>query len=201
MKNSAILKYDNQVPRYTSYPTAPNFTPKITGEIYVDWLKNLPSSKNLSLYFHIPFCKQLCWYCGCYTKATQRYEPIEDYVHILTSEIKIIGDLLNEKKHQISHIHFGGGSPTILHENSFQHLINSIKNNFNLTKNVEIAIEVDPRNLSENDIKNYALCGVNRVSIGAQDFNPEVQIAINREQSFDLIHDCINLFRQLKSII
>jgi len=86
MKNQIILKYDSQVPRYTSYPTAPHFTPEIDSKIYTSWLKKLPKTENLSLYIHIPFCHQMCWYCGCYTKVTKRYAPVEDYAHILARQ-------------------------------------------------------------------------------------------------------------------
>lgn len=194
--NGIILKYDRQTPRYTSYPTAPHFGSEVNHQTYESWLKELPCAENLSLYFHIPFCKQLCWYCGCYTKATQRYAPVEDYVHILMREVKIVSEILGTKKPHVSHIHFGGGSPTILHKDTFKDLMNSIRSEFSITPNSEIAIEVDPRNLGEDDIGNYAKHGVNRVSIGVQDFNHEVQLAINREQSFDLVYDCVKLFRK-----
>ncbi len=193
--SSLILKYDKQIPRYTSYPTAPHFNLEINSDIHKSWLKDLPEDENLSLYFHIPFCNQLCWYCGCYTKATQRYAPVEDYVHILAREIKIVKNLL-KKNHQISHIHFGGGSPTILIPQTFEFLINLIKQEFKITKNAEIAIEVDPRNINEEKVATYAKAGINRVSIGVQDFNLEVQKAINREQSFEVVYDCIKLFRK-----
>jgi oxygen-independent coproporphyrinogen III oxidase len=196
IEDEVILKYDNQVPRYTSYPTAPHFSAKINGEIYADWLKNLPEEETISLYFHIPFCKQLCWYCGCYTKATQRYAPVEDYVHILLREIRIVSEKLKGKNCKVSHIHFGGGSPTILLPESFDLLMQTIKSEFEITNDAEIAIEVDPRNVNEEKVASYAKSGINRVSIGVQDFNQEVQVAINREQSFDVVYDCIKLFRK-----
>lgn len=196
MSDEIILKYDRQIPRYTSYPTAPHFRSDINSEIYSSWLTELPNEETLSLYFHIPFCKQLCWYCGCYTKATRRYAPIEDYIHILIREIKIISSLLGQKKRHVTHIHFGGGSPTILHKDTFHHLMMAIRTEFIITSDAEIAIEVDPRNLVGDDIKNYAKEGINRVSIGVQDFNHEVQLAINREQSFDLVYDCVKLFKK-----
>lgn len=190
-----ILKYDRQTPRYTSYPTAPHFKSNITSEIYGSWLKDIPKEENLSLYFHIPFCKQLCWYCGCYTKATRRYAPVEDYIHLLLREIKIVATFLNQKRH-ISHIHFGGGSPTILHKDTFHQLMKAIRTEFNINSDAEIAIEVDPRNISEDDVKAYAKEGINRVSIGVQDFNHEVQLAINREQSFEVVYDCVKFFKK-----
>lgn len=197
IKNSVILKYDSQVPRYTSYPAAPHFNTAINSASHSTWLNNLPSQEKLSLYIHIPFCQQLCWYCGCYTKITQRYAPIENYAHILAREIKIVANTLGKKKRKVSHIHFGGGSPTILLPETFVHLMKTINSAFIIEKNAEIAIEVDPRNINEEKVSTYVKMGVNRASIGVQDFNPDVQKAINREQSFDIVYDCVKLFRKL----
>jgi len=195
VKDKTIIKYDSNIPRYTSYPTAPHFK-SLDEKNYIDWLKVLPKNEDLSLYFHIPFCKQLCHYCGCYTKITNRYAPIEDYTHILTREIAIISELIAEQNLQVSHIHFGGGSPTILLPETFEYLFKTIRRQFNIKKNAQIAIEVDPRTMNEEKVISYAKMGVNRVSIGVQDFNHDVQIAINREQSFDLVYDTIKLFRK-----
>lgn len=192
--NSTILKYDRQVPRYTSYPTAPHFKEDIGFENYKSWLKALDEKEKLSLYFHIPFCQQMCWYCGCFTKITQRYAPIEDYVSLLIREIKIIGEILGQK-HLVEHIHFGGGSPTILPKSMIQDLMATIRDNFTINKNAQIAIEIDPRTVNEEKIACYANEGINRASLGIQDFNHEVQIAINREQSFDMVYDAVKCLR------
>jgi oxygen-independent coproporphyrinogen-3 oxidase len=196
MLKNLLLKYDKQLPRYTSYPTAPHFSSEVNREIYSSWLQNLSPQKTLSLYFHLPFCQQLCWYCGCYTKITKRYEPVEDYTEILLQEIRLVSALLRKKNHKVSHIHFGGGSPTIFLPDSFENLMRVIRNEFSIAENAEIAIEVDPRNVGEEKISAYAKSGVNRVSIGVQDFNREVQIAVNREQSFDLVYSCVKLFKK-----
>lgn len=192
---SKILKYDAQVPRYTSYPTAPHFSSAVDGKIYHDWLKDLPEDEPLSLYFHIPFCQQMCWYCGCYTKITKRYAPVEDYAHLLIREIKIIADIFSQKR-KVAHIHFGGGSPTILLPETFTKIMEAVQKNFVISKDAEIAIEVDPRSVNEEKIMNYAQMGVNRASLGVQDFNLEVQRAINREQPFDLVYDVVKNFRK-----
>ncbi len=195
--NYVIAKYDSQVPRYTSYPTAPHFSSTVNGEVYLNWLQASSPKQALSLYIHIPFCEQLCWYCGCYTKATKRYAPIEDYVHILAREIKMVAALLRQKNQQVLHIHFGGGSPTILQPKDFNYLMQTIRSEFvELSDNAEIAIEVDPRNINEEKIAAYAAQKINRVSIGVQDFNCQVQEAINRQQSFELVYDCVRLFRK-----
>lgn len=193
-----LVKYDGQFPRYTSYPTAPHFSDKVDAKKYETWLKDLPEKQNLSLYFHIPFCDKLCWYCGCYTTITKRYAPVENYVQILIHEIRLIADLIKEKNHKISHIHFGGGSPTILFPGTFYDLMHEVRSHFAINDDAEIAIEIDPRNINEEKIRTYAQEGINRASIGVQDFNDEVQKAINREQSFDVVYECVKLLRKHK---
>ncbi len=191
-----LLKYEGNFPRYTSYPTAPHFA-AIEAKTYVSWLENL-QEQNLSLYFHIPFCDQLCWYCGCFTTVTKRYSPIKNYVEILKKEIDLVAQIITAKSNKISHIHFGGGSPTMLNADDFLDLVNHIKKSFILTKDAELAIEIDPRNIDEIKIAAYAKAGVNRASLGVQDFNIEVQKAINRQQSFDVVKNAVDLLRQNK---
>ncbi len=191
-----LLKYDGNYPRYTSYPTAPHFSDKITSQTYQNWLKNLPENQRISLYFHIPFCQQMCWYCGCFTTITKRYAPIENYVRTLIDEFRLVADLVAQKNLQVSHIHFGGGSPTILLPQDFAEIMQEIRQHFVITSDAEIAIEIDPRNVNEEKIKTYAREGINRASIGVQDFNVDVQKAINREQSFDVVYDCVKMLRQ-----
>ena len=191
-----ILNYDGQFPRYTSYPTAPHFSSEINGATYEQWLCTLPPQDSISLYIHIPFCNQLCWYCGCSTRITNNEASIEAYINALKQEITLVASLLSSKNHRVTHIHFGGGSPTLLSPQLFLDLMNTIRTLFNVDHYAEIAIEVDPRTVNEEKISAYANAQINRVSIGAQDFNHEVQQAINREQSFDLVESCINLFHQ-----
>lgn len=196
MSSDLLLKYDGNFPRYTSYPTAPHFSENFSYKTYQSWLKDLPPKQSLSLYFHIPFCDELCWYCGCFTTITKRYQPISNYLEILLQEIELIADLLKEKNHKVSHIHFGGGSPTIISSSDFQNLMQKIADSFSFAKNAEIAIEIDPRNINEEKIKTYAESGINRASIGVQDFNLEVQKAINRQQSFEVVKNCVDLLRK-----
>ncbi len=191
-----ILNYEGQYPRYTSYPTAPHFSPEINGAIYAQWLQTLPSQDKLSLYIHIPFCRQLCWYCGCSTKITNNDVSIAAYIKVLKKEIALVASFLSSKNHCVTHIHFGGGSPTLLSPQLFLDLMNTIHAAFNVENHAEIAIEIDPRTVNEEKINAYATAHVNRVSIGAQDFNREVQQAINREQSFKLVQSSISLFHQ-----
>lgn len=195
ISSELLLKYSGNFPRYTSYPTAPNFSDKVDSKTYKNWLENLPSNQDISLYFHIPFCQQMCWYCGCFTTVTKRYAPIENYVQILIDELRLTADLIREKNLKIAHIHFGGGSPTMVLPQDFSEIMGEVRQHFCVNSDAEIAIEIDPRNINEEKIKTYAKKGVNRASIGVQDFNPDVQKAINREQSFETVYDCVKVLR------
>ncbi len=159
-----LLKFDRPVPRYTSYPTAPHFRPVINTNDYMNLIQLCPEDKNISLYLHIPFCSKLCWFCGCNTQITHRYAPIENYMQLLMREIKIAADIFKTRR-TVSHIHFGGGSPTILNANDFIKLTGELRKNFNIPPDAKIAIEVDPRRISEAKVAAYAKCGVNRASI------------------------------------
>jgi oxygen-independent coproporphyrinogen-3 oxidase len=108
-----LTKYDRRVPRYTSYPTALQFTPAVQGDSYRAWLGDLDPALPLSLYFHIPFCDSLCWFCGCHTKVVRRYAPIAAYLEVLLRELDLVADLLPGRR-KVCHVHLGGGTPTIL---------------------------------------------------------------------------------------
>jgi len=181
-----------RLPRYTSYPTALEFD-ELDPALYAKWLGDLPDDQPVSLYFHIPFCEKLCWFCGCFTKISNSYEPIQRYLDSLRQEISLIGGIAGRKK--VSHIHFGGGSPTIINAESFQDLMALVRENFEILPEAEIAVEIDPRTCSQDKVTAYAASGVNRVSLGIQDFNVEVQQAINRVQPDALIADNLRWFR------
>lgn len=193
--NQKILKYNNLAPRYTSYPTAPHFNNEITSDVYKSWLKTIADNENISLYFHIPFCEKLCHYCGCHTKIVNYEDPIINYVEHLIMELELLSQTLT-KKHNVIHIHFGGGTPTILKPVLFDKLIAKLKQLFTISAEVEFAIEVDPRTVDEAKVKSYAANGVNRISFGIQDFNLEVQEAINRVQPYELVANVTELFRK-----
>jgi oxygen-independent coproporphyrinogen-3 oxidase len=193
--NSKILKYNNLAPRYTSYPTAPHFTDKINSDIYKSWLQQINKDQTLSLYFHIPFCRKLCHYCGCHTKVVNFDDPINNYIDLLMLELDLLKQNLNHDN-EVIHIHFGGGTPTILEPKIFDKLIAKVRSLFKFSKNIEFAIEVDPRTITEEKVKSYADNGVNRISFGIQDFDLEVQEAINRVQSFELVKNITELFRK-----
>lgn len=192
--HEALLRENQKVPRYTSYPTAPHFTADVGHDTVMGWLSGLDEDASLSLYLHVPFCRKMCWYCGCNTRATRQYSPLRDYLDYLFREIDLVGHTLAGRG-SVSHIHFGGGSPSMLQSDDFSALMHKIRSTFKVADGAEIAIELDPREVSEAKVAAYALAGVNRASLGIQDFHAEVQDAINRRQPFPVVYDAVKLLR------
>lgn len=188
MTTAAALasKYDLRVPRYTSYPTAPHFSAAVDGRRYRTWLAEIDPRQPLSLYFHIPFCDSMCWFCGCYTKIVQQYQPILDYLETLRQEIALIANAL-PGRFTARHLHWGGGSPTMLKAEDWLRLVEALRAAFDIAAEAELAVEVDPRDTTEAYVAALAQAGVNRVSIGVQDFDATVQAAVNRLQPFSTV--------------
>ena len=184
MASKLLERHDLRVPRYTSYPTAPHFHAGVTAQTYGDWLRNLPGAAPLSLYLHIPYCHEMCWYCGCHTKATRRYTPVRDYVGVLQAEIARVADTIGSRQ-AVRHVHWGGGTPTILSDNDLAAVMTGLRDRFDVADDAEIAIEADPRSLSYEKAVALADAGVTRASLGVQDCNAHVQAAINRVQPFE----------------
>jgi oxygen-independent coproporphyrinogen-3 oxidase len=176
-------RYNQPVPRYTSYPTAPHFHPGVDAGTYRLWLETLPEGKAVSLYLHIPFCAEMCWYCGCHTKVAVRYAPIADYTATLAREIALVAAIIGRRA-PVGHIHWGGGTPTQLAPDDFLRLMDGLRTHFDVRPDAEIAIEADPRTLDAPRIGALAEAGVTRASLGVQDLNAHVQNAINRVQPF-----------------
>ena len=195
MRPDLAAKYDLRVPRYTSYPTAPHFHPGVTAETYGGWLSGMDPKLELSLYLHIAFCAEMCWFCGCHTKITKRYGPVAAYMEALWREIEMVADALPSRM-TARHIHFGGGSPTILKSADFVRTIDLLKSRFLLKDGAEVAVEMDPRTADEAYIKAMAGAGVTRASIGVQDLDPKVQAAINRIQPYEVTERVVNWLRQ-----
>lgn len=175
---------EERIPRYTSYPTAPQFTGSIGHEGYGSWLEAIPSEATASLYLHVPFCRSMCWYCGCNTTITQRDAPIVDYLAVLRREIDLVAQRLSAPL-SVCHVHFGGGTPTIVEPSEFGALIDLLRQNFSLGSATEVAVEIDPRTLTRAMTAALGEAGVTRASLGVQSFDPVVQRAINRIQSFE----------------
>ena len=175
---------EERLPRYTSYPTAPHFSQAVGPESYADWLEALPRHATASLYLHVPFCRAMCWYCGCHTSVARRDEPITAYASSLRREIEQVARRI-DCRIMVDHVHFGGGTPTIMAPESFADVMKSIRQGFFVLASAEVAVEIDPRTLSARMIDALALGGVNRASLGVQSFDATVQRAINRIQSFE----------------
>ena len=184
---------ETAAPRYTSYPTAPQFKQDVTANRYASWLSALPEAARLSLYIHVPYCAQLCNYCGCYTKAVRRRDPIDDYAERLLEELTLLGPHIGGRK--LAHLHWGGGTPSILGSNWIAGIHTKLGEIFDSTGACEHAIELDPRHVSRELVESLAGIGVNRASLGAQDFTASVQRAIGRIQPFEMVGRSIAALR------
>lgn len=178
-----VRKYNVPGPRYTSYPTAPQFSESFdrTALIHEIAVDNQSDRSPLSLYFHLPFCESLCWYCGCTTVITRRRASAAEYVGWLERELALTTPLLNPAR-RVTQLHFGGGTPTFLTPNDVNHLANLIHRHFKFAPDSENSVEVDPRRLSKAHVEAFRGLGCNRASLGVQDTNPQVQLAIHRWQ-------------------
>ncbi len=192
LKSSVPPARPKRLPRYTSYPTALEFGPLDAGT-HDKWLKTLPICEPVSLYFHIPFCEKLCWFCGCFTTISNKYDPVEKFLETLKQEIRQTA--VKTGRLHVSHIHFGGGSPSMLKPDDFLSLMDVVAECYNLDHVNEFAIEIDPRTVDRDKINAYAKAGVNRVSLGIQDFNENTQQSINRIQPVSLIERVMTDFK------
>ncbi|MEX0995116.1 MAG: oxygen-independent coproporphyrinogen III oxidase [Balneolaceae bacterium] len=179
-----IQKYNVSGPRYTSYPTAVQFQEIGETSVEGEFIRENLESVNLSLYFHIPFCFSLCWFCGCTKIITKDRDRGDLYLDYLEKEMDLITPYLN-KGSKVIQIHFGGGTPTFLSPEQLKRLGASIHARFNIDENVEYSVELDPRSCNEEQVKMLREIGCNRASLGIQDTDPEVQEAIHRIQPFE----------------
>lgn len=194
-ERALLQKYGTRsVPRYTSYPTAPHFHEGVDTEVYKNWLGALDADTSLSLYLHVPFCKELCWYCGCATQVARKYGPVSEYARVLEREIETVASHIGQPG-TVRHIHWGGGSPNRLNAHDFSNLMVVLRDRFTFAQDAEIAIEIDVRSFDDSLVEAYALAGITRASLGLQDFTPVVQTAIHREQPFDLVADRVAALR------
>ena len=190
-----ILKYlDRRVPRYTSYPTAVQFGTEVTAQTYADWLCALPETTALSLYLHVPFCAELCFYCGCNTTVVRHYEPVEAYVELLRREIAMVGERVTARR--AVNLHWGGGTPTMLRQDDFGQVMNALAATFGFAADAELAVEIDPRTIDRDYALALAKFGINRASLGVQDFDVEVQRAVGRFQSYEQTARVVDWFRE-----
>ncbi len=180
------------VPRYTSYPTAAAFADGVDGGAQKAALEALTPATPLSLYLHIPYCDRICWYCGCNTSTSGRDGRVVRYAEALAAEIALVGGMARGQVHSI---HFGGGSPNALPPADFAALMQALRQSFAVAGDAEIAVELDPRTLSDAFIAALAAAGVQRVSLGVQTFAAHVQKAINRIQPYEMVADRVAALR------
>lgn len=186
--------FDKNVPRYTSYPTAPHFHSGVGRGQFAKWLETLDASLPVSLYIHVPFCERLCWFCACRTQGVTTLSPVEAYVDVLLAEIAMFKAARPEGL-KLARLHFGGGSPTILTPALIDSLMAAITAATPFDDNYEFSVEIDPTACNDEKIAAFARGGMNRASIGVQDFNPRVQAAIGRPQTYELTRDTVASLR------
>jgi oxygen-independent coproporphyrinogen III oxidase len=186
--------FDARVPRYTSYPTAPHFAPGVGESAFVQWIQAIPAGSAISLYLHVPFCRRLCWFCACRTQGTSSDIPVRAYAATLKAEIALL------KRHlapgiTLSRLHWGGGTPTLLPADLMRDLADTIFATVPMGDGAEFSVEIDPNEIDEDRLDALAASGMNRASIGVQDFDPEIQKTIGREQSYDLTRRVADMIR------
>jgi oxygen-independent coproporphyrinogen-3 oxidase len=194
MDQALLLKYDRPVPRYTSYPTAPHFHPGIGNAEMQRWMAESDAAIPVSLYLHVPYCRKMCWYCGCHTKIVARYEPVHQFADRLEREIGLSAAAFG-KKRRLAHVHWGGGTPNVLSADDLHRLTDTIRAHYLCDDRTEFAMELDPRGIDEELAPALKGCGVTRVSLGIQDFDPVVQAAINRVQPYELVERGVDMLR------
>ncbi|MBV9994537.1 MAG: oxygen-independent coproporphyrinogen III oxidase [Caulobacteraceae bacterium] len=191
---SLLQRYGGRAPRYTSYPTAAQFTPAVDADLYATWLSALPVRKPVSVYVHIPFCARLCWYCGCSARAVHRPATVSDYVRLVTQEVGLAEARLPARL-AVSAIHLGGGTPNMTSPEDLETLFAALRRAFAVAPGAEIAAEIDPTQLGEAWVRAAAGCGLTRASLGVQDLSPEVQAAVNRIEPFETVARAAALLR------
>ncbi len=191
-----VRKYNVAGPRYTSYPPATHFQ----ADVSVDRIESLvrennTTTRDLSLYFHLPFCYSLCWFCGCTTVITADESASARYLGYLEKELNLVAPLVNPAR-RVVQLHFGGGSPTFLQPDEIRRLGAMIRQRFPFSSQLEAGVEIDPRRLVPDHVQACAEVGFNRASLGVQDHNPQVQQAVHRIQPFEMTQRSVEWIRQ-----
>ncbi len=195
MTNTIELKYATRsVPRYTSYPTAPHFGDGVDGALYASWLAGLGDEAPVSLYLHVPYCRAICHYCGCHTKAALKDDPVIDYARGLVAEIALVRAAIGRRL-RVGHIHWGGGTPSLLPIPSFRAVVAALREAFEILPTAEHAMELDPRTVTPELAAALAEAGITRASLGVQDFDEAVQVAIGRIQPIETVTAAVDALR------
>ena len=186
--------FDAKVPRYTSYPPATKFSNDVDGPVFLDWLRAIPQGARISLYLHVPFCRRLCWFCACRTQGVQSDSPVQAYVESLKQEIATLGRLLPQGV-EVARLHWGGGTPTLLAAPMMTDLSRALRDAFAFAPDAEFSVEVDPNEIDAARIDALAAAGMNRASIGVQDFDADIQQIIGRIQSYEVTRAAVEALR------
>ena len=186
--------FDARVPRYTSYPTAPHFGASVGEADFTGWIEAVPEGSRISLYLHVPFCRRLCWFCACRTQGTTSNDPVIAYVETLKTELALLARHL-PKGVTLSRLHWGGGTPTLLDPDSMIALAEAIFAVAPMAEDGEFSVEIDPNEIDDPRLDALVGAGMNRASIGVQDFDPLIQAAIGREQSYALTREVAEKIR------
>ncbi|MEQ9260355.1 MAG: oxygen-independent coproporphyrinogen III oxidase [Roseovarius sp.] len=198
MKTESQLRkfglFDTNVPRYTSYPTAPHFSAAIGHSDFRRWLNAIEPGAQVSLYVHVPFCRRLCWFCACRTQGTQSDAPLASYLELLKEELALLRAELPEGV-TLKRLHWGGGTPTLLRAPMLRELGQAITEVLPFAEGYEFSVEIDPNEMDAPRLDALAACGMNRASIGVQDFDPEIQATIGRSQSYEITRDAVQEIR------
>ncbi|MEM7544968.1 MAG: oxygen-independent coproporphyrinogen III oxidase [Pseudomonadota bacterium] len=187
--------FSERPPRYTSYPPAPHFLASVGEDTYRDWIGALPADRPVSVYVHIPFCRRLCWFCACRTQGARTPEPVERYLSILLTEIERLGEVLPGGRARLSRLHWGGGTPTILTAAQMERLTSAIHSVFDFDDDAEFSVEIDPNEIGPQRLLTLSKIGMTRASVGVQDFDPNIQKTIGREQSYSVTAEAVQGLR------
>ena len=195
-----FIKYSKPGPRYTSYPTALEFNAAFAYDAYINKLDAQENSRPLSLYFHLPFCRNACYFCGCNVVFTSKEDKMLRYMDYLKRELEILTKHVDTSR-EVIQMHFGGGTPTFFSAEQLKEIILMIKSHFkNFRADAEISCEIDPRHINEDQMKVMSEQGFNRVSFGIQDFNEKVQVAVHRVQPYDVTKNAMDLARKYNMV-
>jgi oxygen-independent coproporphyrinogen III oxidase len=186
--------FDAKVPRYTSYPTAPHFSNSVGSDDSISWIKAITPESDISLYVHVPFCRRLCWFCACRTQGTLSDAPVAAYLETLKAELTLLQHIL-PRGVRLSRLHWGGGTPTLLSAPMMQDLAGAIFDLAPMAPEGEFSVEIDPNEIDAARLDALAAAGMNRASIGVQDFDEAIQKSIGRLQSYDITRDAVTEIR------
>ena len=186
--------FEAKVPRYTSYPPATKFSNDVAATGFSDWITAIPAGTQVSLYLHVPFCRRLCWFCACRTQGVSNDAPVLAYLETLKKEIALVASLLPDGV-EVARLHWGGGTPTLLGPTAITDLAAAVWRHFPRAENAEFSVEIDPNEIDDARLDALAAAGMNRASIGVQDFDPAIQKTIGRMQSYEITRDAVEGLR------